>query len=67
MYAIRMPCDADEGAFRDAARRGIALALPPQDVTFVDAAEPSFPPDEMLRKPVKLDALQTALANVLAG
>src|SRR4029077_1562908 len=36
---------ADEVAFRDAARRGIALALPPQDVTFVDAVEPSlFPP-----------------------
>ncbi|MDC7785684.1 UdgX family uracil-DNA binding protein [Rhodoplanes sp. TEM] len=45
MYAVRLPGDADEAAFRAAARRCLALRLAPADVAFAEESAPSlFPP-----------------------
>ena len=42
---MRMPRDADEADFREAARCCISLRISPCDVAFIDPAEPSlFPP-----------------------
>src|SRR5687767_6895161 len=42
MYAVRLPRDADEAAFRDQARRCLSLGLPPSEVVFVAPDEPSL-------------------------
>src|ERR1700761_2182557 len=35
MYALRLPLDADDAAFRDAAKRALSNGLKPSDVAFV--------------------------------
>jgi uracil-DNA glycosylase len=42
MYAVRISRDADDGAFRDRARRALSLGVPPSEVVFVDPDEPSL-------------------------
>ena len=44
MYAVRLPLDADDDAFRNAARRCLGLELAPDSVAFEDEAEPSLLP-----------------------
>ncbi|MBI5113781.1 MAG: UdgX family uracil-DNA binding protein [Rhodovulum sp.] len=45
MYAVRLAPDADEAAFREAARGCLAAVLAPRDVAFVPPDTPSlFPP-----------------------
>jgi len=44
MFAVRLPDDAGDVAFRAAARRCIALGLPPAQIAFLGADEPSLWP-----------------------
>ena len=44
VYACPLPPDADETPFRDAARRCLAAGVRPEQVAFVDPAEPTLLP-----------------------
>src|SRR5580704_15424154 len=42
MFAVRLPSDTDQAAFRAAARRAIALEQPPRQIAFVPPDQPSL-------------------------
>src|SRR5262245_42141996 len=44
MYTVRLPRDADDTMFREAARRCLAHDAPPGSIAFVDPDEPSLLP-----------------------